>query len=112
MANLNSSFYIAVILYKSSTNTEEPPLYQECFTLLEASSMKSAWERAENHTRKEECSYTAEGGRTVSWTLERIVDVSSVLSDELEDETDLYARHFRDWEAYLSFEPLLSGEEL
>ncbi len=41
-----------------------------------------------------------------------MVDVSAVLDEDLTQDADLYARHFRDYAAYQRFEPLLSGEEL
>jgi hypothetical protein len=47
--------------------------------------------------------------------LQQVVDVNSVLDDDFdaaEDGVDLYARHFRNYDAYQSFEPLLSKEQL
>jgi hypothetical protein len=59
-------------------------------------------------------SYTNENGETITWSLQQVVDVNSVLDndfDSSEDIVDLYARHFRNYEAYHSFEPLLSQEQ-
>ncbi|MEO1339727.1 MAG: DUF4288 domain-containing protein [Cyanobacteria bacterium J06635_13] len=108
----NQSFYIAVILYKSSSDSEDQPLYQECFTLIKASSIEEAHKRTEDYAKKAKCSYTAEDGRTISLSLERIVDVNNVLYNDFQNGTDIYARHFRNFAAYSSFEPLILGEDI
>jgi len=64
---------------------------------------------------KEEVRYPNEDKEIITWSLKQIVDVNSVLYDDFDDSNDgveLYARHFRNYEAYRSFEPLLSGETL
>ncbi|GAX41053.1 hypothetical protein NIES4075_20210 [Tolypothrix sp. NIES-4075] len=109
------SFYIAIILYKSSSDKPDyQPLYQESFVLVKASSLESAKEKAIKHGKNENVSYTNENGETITWSLQQVVDVNSVLDDDFdssEDCVDLYARHFRNYEAYQSFEPLLSKDE-
>ncbi len=109
------SFYIAIILYKSSSDKPDyQSLYQESFILIKAASLKEAKAKALNHGKNESVSYTNENGETITWSLEQVVDVNSVLYDDFdssEDIVDLYARHFRNYEAYQSFEPLLSQEQ-
>lgn len=109
------SFYIAIILYKSSSDRPDyQPLYQESFVLIKSTSLESAKEKALNHGKNESVSYTNENGETITWSLQQVVDVNSVLYDDFdlsEDCVDLYARHFRNYEAYHSFEPLLSKEQ-
>lgn len=52
------SFYIAMILYESSSSAPEyKPLYQECFVLIKATSLKEANEKALVYGRKQEGSY-------------------------------------------------------
>ncbi|GAB4205082.1 MAG: hypothetical protein Fur006_60820 [Coleofasciculaceae cyanobacterium] len=103
------SFYIAVILYESSsTKPEYKPLYQECFVLIKATSVEEAREKALSHASQEQVSYQNEKGDTITWSLKQVVDVNSVLYDEFDDFTELYARHFRNYEAYRLFESLLS----
>ncbi|MBD2194755.1 MULTISPECIES: DUF4288 domain-containing protein [Calothrix] len=113
--NKLESFYIAIILYKSSSDTPDyQPLYQESFVLIKAASLESAKDKALNHGNNESVSYTNENGETITWTLQQVVDVNSVLYDDFdssEDVVDLYTRHFRNYEAYRSFEPLLSQEQ-
>lgn len=110
------SFYIAVIIYKSSCNAPDyQPLYQECFVLLKASSLEKAKEKAVSYGKKEELSYKNEKGQTIVWSLMEVVDVNLVLDDDFDSASngvDLYVRHFRNYEAYSSFETLLSKEEL
>lgn len=111
--NTKQSFYIAVILYESSSDAPDyKPLYQECFTLIKAKSLKKAREKALSHAKKEEGSYQNEYGQTITWFVKQIVDINNVLDDTFEDVSDLYVRHFCNYEAYSLFEPLLSNEEL
>jgi len=50
MESKEQSFYIAVILYESSSNNPGyKPLCQECFVLIKASSLKEAQEKAFTH---------------------------------------------------------------
>ncbi|HYO58229.1 hypothetical protein [Archangium sp.] len=46
---------------------------------------------------------------TIHWSLKHLVDVSPVLDDDLKDSSELYARHFKNYDAYHAFEPLLGG---
>ena len=114
-ANKAESFYIAIILYKSASDVPSyQPLYQESFVLIKAASLESAKAKALNHSKNESVSYTNENEETITWSLQQVVDVNSVLDDDFdssEDIVDLYARHFRNYEAYQSFEPLLSQEQ-
>ncbi|MGF2037606.1 MAG: DUF4288 domain-containing protein [Nostoc sp. CmiVER01] len=114
-ANKVESFYIAIILYKSSSDAPSyQPLYQESFVLIKATSLEKAKAKALNHGKNETVSYTNENGETITWSLQQVVDVNSVLDDDFnssEEIVDLYARHFRNYEAYQSFEPLLSQEQ-
>ncbi|MEH1805809.1 DUF4288 domain-containing protein [Nostoc sp.] len=114
-ANKAESFYIAIILYKSSSDkTDYQPLYQESFVLIKAASLEEAKVKALNHGKNESVSYTNEDGETITWSLQQVIDVNSVLYDDFnssEDIVDLYARHFHNYEAYQSFEPLLSKEQ-
>ncbi|MDZ8186838.1 MAG: DUF4288 domain-containing protein [Nostoc sp. ChiSLP02] len=110
------SFYIAVILYESSSDAlNYQPLYQECFVLIKATSLEKAKEKAVTYGKKQEVSYKNEEGETITWSLKQVIDVNSVLYDDFDSASnglDLYARHFRNYEAYHSFEPFLSQEEL
>ncbi len=110
------SFYIAIIIYKSSSDQlDYQPLYQESFVLIKATSLEEAKAKALNHGKNESVSYINETGETITWSLQQVVDVNSVLYDDFdsaEDGVDLYARHFRNYDAYHSFEPLLSNEPL
>ena len=106
-------FYIAIIVYESSSNAlNYKPLYEECFTLIEARSLEEAREKAQICAKNNETSYENLYGETITWVTKEIVDVNNVLDDNFKDNTDIYARHFRNYEAYRAFEPLLFGEEL
>lgn len=99
--NHKNSFYIAVILYESSsTEPNYQPLYQEGFVLIKANSLEEASKKAWNYGLKEQVSYQNENQDTITWLMKEIIDVNSVLYDEFEDGTEIYARHFQNYEAY------------
>lgn len=106
----SKQLYIAVLLYESTSQSgAKKPLYQESFVLLQASGEEEARARAVEHARQQEVHYKNAEGETIQCSLKHVIDVSSVLDDELKDGAELYARHFRDYEAYHAFEPLLGG---
>jgi hypothetical protein len=112
MHTTSNNFYIAVLLYESASDKPAyQPLYEECFVLIEARSEEKAREKALQYAGKPN-SYKNQQGEVITWQLKHLVDVSRVLSDSFYDGTELYARHFRNYKAYHSFEPLLSNEEL
>jgi hypothetical protein len=104
-------YYIAVILYESSSETPGyKPLYQESFVLIKAASEEEAKVKAQAHGAKEETSYLNENQETITWSLKQLIDVTPVLDERLDDGTELYVRHFRNYDAYREFEPLLGGK--
>jgi hypothetical protein len=109
----SGSLYVAVLVSESSSDApDHVPLYEESFVLLRAASHEEAAERAHALGEREQASYRNESGETITWTLKHVVDVSDVVDDTLDDGATVYARHFRAYDAYRRFEPLLSGEEL
>jgi hypothetical protein len=111
MVNEESFFYIAIILYESNSDISGYlPLYQECFVLIKATSIEEAQEKALAHGNQEQVTYQNENQEIITWSLKQVIDVNPVLDDELDDGSELYARHFRNYQAYCGFEPLLSGE--
>ncbi|MEO7021315.1 MAG: DUF4288 domain-containing protein [Ktedonobacteraceae bacterium] len=105
-----ATFYIAIILYEASSDAPDyTPLYQESFVLLQAHSAEEARQKAFLHAQHEQISYPNEYNEQISWSFKQIIDVSPVLSETFNDGSELYARHFRDYQAYRLFEPLLSG---
>jgi hypothetical protein len=48
-------------------------------------------------------------GENITLTLKHIIDVNPVLSENFEHGADLYASHFRNYDAYVAFEPFFSG---
>ena len=112
IAGPTPSFYVAVLLYESSSDAPSyEPLYEECFVLIRASTQEEAEARARAHAQQNEQSYQNADGETIRWRPKRVIDVNAVLDDALVDGAELYARHFRDLEAYSRFEPLLSDDE-
>ncbi len=113
MSNKNSSFYIAVIVYESSSDSPTYKiLYEECFVTIQANSLDEAKQKAQNHGNKQNSSFKNSAGEQITWNLKSVVDVSPALYDEVADGVDFYSRHFRNYQAYEAFEPLLAGESL
>jgi len=110
MESKEQSFYIAVILYESSSNNPGyKPLCQECFVLIKASSLKKLKKKL-SHIRVKRSALSKWGQRDYYLVFEADCRRDSVLYDDFDDSNDgveLYARHFRNYEAYRSFEPLL-----
>ncbi|WP_371656545.1 MULTISPECIES: DUF4288 domain-containing protein [unclassified Streptomyces] len=107
------SVYVAVLLCEATSTAEDhAPLYQENFVLLTAQDEEEARGKALAHGKRLETSYENDLGETITWRLRHVVDVNEALDSDLGDGSELYSRHFRNYDAYRSFEPLLSGEEL
>ncbi len=95
-----SSYYIAVIVSRSSsTAIDYVPLCEESFVLLEATSLDEATEKAMARTVAEENQYENVYGDTITWS-PRLVELGDALQDTFEDGSELYARFFRNHEAY------------
>ena len=104
--------YAAVIVYESaSLAAGYRPLYEETITVVRAESSDQAWDNARRFAESREATYKNENNETITVSLKKIVDVSAIV-DDLDGEAEVYTRHFRDYSAYESFEPLLSGEPL
>jgi hypothetical protein len=113
MSNENSSFYVAVIVYESSSDASTyKTLYEECFVILQANSLEEAKQKAQSHGEKQRSSFKNSSGEQITWGLKSVVDVSPALYDAMADGVDFYSRHFRNYQAYEAFEPLLAGESL
>ncbi|MHB8597579.1 MAG: DUF4288 domain-containing protein [Ktedonobacteraceae bacterium] len=109
---IEPSFYMAVILYEAQSDAPDyEPLYEESFVLISANSEEEAGEKAKIHTQQQLTRYQNEFGETITWVVKQIVDVSPVLTDTIEDGSELYTRHFRNYQAYSAFEPMLSGDD-
>lgn len=109
-SSTNDNLYVAIVLYESwSPDPSYTPMYEECFTLLRAESDEQARARAKRHSRAHEICFNNSAGQEIHWKMKQVVDVNRVLSDTLDDGADIYARHFKNYEAYHAFEPLLGG---
>lgn len=106
----NEELYVAVAVFSADVSgTSEETLFQETFHLVRAKDETSARREAEVVFRDLVQSYLNGQGETVSWKLVEIVDVALVGETELQHGSELYTRHFRDFDAYKKFEPALDG---
>jgi Domain of unknown function (DUF4288) len=106
----NLSFYIAVFVYESSSDAPNyQKLYEEDYVLVKAFSDEDAKQKASLLSQKRQETYKNEMGESITWTLKHILDVSPILSENFEHGAEIYTRFFRNYEAYVAFEPILSG---
>ncbi|MFR9752770.1 DUF4288 domain-containing protein [Nocardia sp. 004] len=102
--------YIAITLFEFTSDAPDyVPLYREDVTLLYAESEEEARELAEENFRSDEETYKNEAGYNVTVTPTAVIDIVAALIDDLSEGGDLYSRHFRDFEAYSKWEPMLNG---
>jgi Domain of unknown function (DUF4288) len=113
MDQQNTNTYVAVLVYESfSMSPDYETLFEESFMLVKASSVEEARQKTQHYTDTHTSTFKNAAGDSITWKLKHIVDVNQVLYDVDLDGAEIYARHFRNYQAYKEFEPLLSGEEL
>jgi ABC-type antimicrobial peptide transport system permease subunit len=113
MSQQNPSVYIAVLVYESSSSSSDyKALFEESFMLVKATSIEEARQKTQQYADAHTSTFKNEAGDSITWNLKHVVDVNQVLYDVDLDGTEIYARHFRNYQAYKDFEPLLSGEKL
>ena len=110
-SNGNPRFVAVTLMASSSDAAHYEPLYEECFTLVEADTLDQAREKALVLARERETQYKNEAGETIRWSFLQLIDVSPVLADRLEDGAEIYARHFRNYDGYRAFEVLAQGSQ-
>lgn len=104
--------YIAIILMKSSSPSPEYiPLYEELFVLIIADTLHNARQKAIAYGTNQETDYYNENKWFISLRMKKVIDVNPVLSDTIKDVTELYARHFKNFDAYRNFEALINQED-
>lgn len=104
------TFYIAVVVYESSSDAPNyQPLYEEDFVLIKAYSQEDAKQKTSQWARQQQTTYKNEAQENITWTLKHVLDLSPALSEFFEHGAELYARHFHNYQAYVAFEPFLSG---
>lgn len=108
----NLTSYVAIIVYESTSDSlQYQTLYQESFVLIKALCDESAQQEALHYAQQQQTTYKNEQQETISWTVKQIIDVSPLLVENVhfDNGSEIYARHFRNYQAYTSFEPFLSG---
>jgi Domain of unknown function (DUF4288) len=104
---------VAVLVYESSSSSPDyEALFEESFMLVKASSLEEAKQKAKHYGDTHTATFENGSGESITWKLKHIVDVNQALDDVDLDGAEIYARHFRDYQAYKSFEPLLSEQSL
>ncbi len=100
-----SNLYMAVVLYESSSSRPDyQPLYEETFMLIIATSIEEATKKALDYAKKAHATYLNDQQEEITWKFKHLVDVNTLLYDSFEDGTELYSRHFYNYDAYIQFE--------
>jgi hypothetical protein len=95
-----SSFYIVVLLLESIIARPDcKPLYEERFLLIKATSEEEARKKAIQQNNQP-LIYQNQYSETVTWTFKEVVEAKEVNIDKLVDGTEIFARFFRNYEAY------------
>lgn len=104
---MSDNYGIYLAIFVSECSVEKPGFklyYQENFTLIKASSLEEAEQKAADNASNENVSYKNQYRETVTWVLKQIVIVQDVmLGEEIDlhsDTVDLFIRGFYDYEAY------------
>ncbi|WP_019499924.1 DUF4288 domain-containing protein [Pseudanabaena sp. PCC 6802] len=109
----SQNIYVAVLIYESSSESPQyKMLFEESFMIIKASSLEEAKQKTHQYANDRTSTFKNESGVSITWSLKHVVDVNQVLYDVNTDGAEIYARHFRNYQAYSEFEPLLSGEDL
>lgn len=102
-------YYAALVLSKSALKDDKyEPLYEEMLILIEARTKEEAMEKATSVANKTHCSYLNIDKEEVTWSFEKLVDVTEISDSPPQDGSELYSRHFRNYKAYEDFEVLLN----
>jgi len=107
--------YIAIVIYEySSPAPDHKTLYEESWSIVDADSEEHARQKVETLAQQNEDRYQNQYGETITVKAKHIVEVAPLLyqNQTISNGTELYARHFRNYQAYCEFEPHLGGEPL
>jgi hypothetical protein len=97
---LKPDFYIAVILYESSSDAKDyEPLLEESFMLIKADSEEEAKEKSLRLVNQPH-SYKNQFGETITWSFKQFVQLLNVWGAEISDGTELCSRFFQNYPAY------------
>ncbi|MEJ2889918.1 DUF4288 domain-containing protein [Actinomycetospora aeridis] len=101
--------WVAILVFRSTSDAPDYEThYREDLADVRAGDEAGARQAALAHARAQEGAVVNQFGETIELSLVRVVDVAPALGP-LESGGDLYARHFRDLDAYRRFEPLMAS---
>ena len=109
MGSHEMCWFAGVLVTRSSSDRPGySPLFEESIVIVAATDEHEAKQKIGVLAAAEAQSYGAVGGGRVTWELVHVLDVQELRTPP-EDGATVYSRHFRDYEAYRRFEPLLDG---
>ena len=100
-------YYAALLLFKATVEDGGPPLYEESVFVVDAATPAEARRAAEQIGQAGQHTYKNVDGKTVSRSLDRVVDVAPIPGDRLGHGSEIYSRHFSNFEDYKRFESLI-----
>jgi len=96
------NYYICKSIHERTADAAGfAPLYEERFTLIQATSRAEADKKAKLLVGDAAHSYKNADGNTLTWTCKRIVEVVDTVDTALNDGSELYGRFFNDLDAYV-----------
>jgi len=85
-------WYLVRILMMCSANVDNEALFSEEFVLVQAVSYNEAYGKAEAKGANLSHTYQNDAGDEVRWMFESILEVRRIMSDEIGDGSEIYAR--------------------
>lgn len=103
--------YVGIAIFELADNSENPrpSFFREDWYLVYADSDAEAYSRVEARAREQETPRGTSENKAV--ILRHIVDVAPALYGKVDEDTDLYSRHFASLEDYKRCEMLLGGKD-
>lgn len=83
-------------------------MFEESVILVLASQCDEAEAEVRRIATSRLASFKNEAAELIEWSLERVVDVRQLDGPPVHG-SEVYSRHFRDYDAYKAFEPMLNG---
>lgn len=103
------SWFAGIVITRSHSDSPSySPMFEESVILVLASQCDEAGAEVRRIATSRLASFKNEAGELIEWSLERVVDVRQLDGPPVHG-SEVYSRHFRDFDAYQAFEPMLSG---
>lgn len=81
-------------------------MYEEFTLLIRVNTEIEARKKLDFLVQSRNTQFKTQNGTEISWVYHKTIDLVPMLEDEIEEITEIYARHFKDFGAYKKIEIL------